>query len=171
MTEYPPTPLEVRNPLFEERINKYKIPPWPGQAKFETVIAFQIDTIESETFSGSTLIRPEQTKARQRNTSPRAVVVSAGFRALDYLYSNDILIGDIVWFAKHANYAFEVEIGSGKHTLFCFLHASEIKLSEDSSGRIRRGEVELGTDHEGCWGVTGRPRSHADDSNNPDAMR
>ncbi len=115
---------------LQERITKYEIPKWPYEASFDRVLLFQIPTVESETFSGSLLYKPETTKKREKVGSPRAVIVSAGLKAMEILESNGIYVGDIVWFARWAMFRHELDATSKE---FSIIRVGEITGCEDLS--------------------------------------
>ena len=86
------------------------------------------------------------------------MVLDAGLGALDHLLSHDIMVGDIVWFARHSNWAVDISIGGGRFAKLCFLRSSELLGSEDAIERMREGLTEYGTDEDGRWCITGRKR-------------
>lgn len=122
--------------LLEERIQKYDIPNWMYQPVFDRVLVYQIPTVESDTFAGSSLIKPEQTKVRERSQSPRGVIVAAGQKAREILDDHGIQIGHVVWFARMALFRHEID---ASRTQFSIIRAGEICGSEDLLVAVKSG--------------------------------
>jgi hypothetical protein len=141
-----PTPDAIPE-LLAKRVNDLEIPPWPGQATFERVIVYRIpdEGSSSETFAKDGLIvKPETRRETDKERSPRGVVVSAGLAAMDVLVSNGMQLGELVWFAPHVPFRFEV----GKRTdgtpwEFYFMNVGDIVLSEDILQRVVDGTIHL----------------------------
>jgi len=134
-----PKQTEKYRSLLERRVAEFAIPAWPGQALYERVIIYRIPDAASarETFSeGGSIIKPDMTQQTQKDRSPRGVVVSAGLQALDILRGHGMELGELVWFAPHVPYRFEVEKAGGKPVEFYFMNAGDIVLSEDVTVRI-----------------------------------
>jgi hypothetical protein len=124
------------------------IPAWPGQACFERVIVYRIpdEGSASETFaSDGVIIKPETRRETDKDRSPRGVIVSAGLAALDVLVSNGMQIGELVWFAPHVPFRFEVgKRSDGTKLEFYFMNVGDIVLSEDILQRVVAGDLKLG---------------------------
>lgn len=146
------------NPKLQERIEKYEIPKPPYATTFDRILVFQINTTEEETFRGSSIIKADVTKDRDRKVSPRGVLISAGLKAREHLQSHGYRIGDIVWFAKHSYFGHEVDTGGGRHKWFTTLRSSELCGSEDLAERIRAGEDSV-VFVDGEWRMSSDPGS------------
>ena len=123
---------------LEERVAKYEIPPILYQPVFDRVLVYQIPTVESDTFAGSCLVKPEATRKREKNQSPRGVLVAAGQKALDVMADHGIQLGDIVWFARMSMWRHEVDATLKE---FSILRAGELCGSEDLRDRVTAGQV------------------------------
>jgi hypothetical protein len=143
---------------LKERWGKYGIPEAMYQPAFDRCLVFQIPTVESDTFKGSVLIKPETTKAKEKSSSPRGVLVAAGLAAKDQLDDHGIQVGDIVWFARMSLWKHEIDAGSKQ---FAVIRAAEITGSEDLKDRLASGDVKT-EQVDGQWRIAGRgPRNDA----------
>jgi hypothetical protein len=129
------------------RVQELDIPAWPGQACFERIIVYRIpdDGSASETFAkDGVIIKPEYRRKVDKERSPRGVVVSAGLAAMDVLVSNGMQIGELVWFAPHVPFRFEVgKRAGGTPWEFYFMNVGDIVLSEDILQRVVDAELKL----------------------------
>ena len=134
--------------LLMKRVKEFDIPEWPGQACFERVIVYRIpdDSSASETYAeGGVIVKPENRLEADKDRSPRGVVVSAGLAAMDILVSNGMQVGELVWFAPHVPFRFEVgKRPDGQRLEFYFMNVGDIVLSEDILQRTMDGEIVLG---------------------------
>jgi co-chaperonin GroES (HSP10) len=146
---------EAEMSKLEERIKKYDIPPTLYEPVFDRVLVYQIETMESETFSGSTLIKPEVTRKKERSGSPRGVLVAAGLKARDIMESHGIEIGDIVWFARMSMWKHELDASSKS---FSVLRIGEICGSEDLAKAIKAGDLKYAPSDDGQWELEGHKR-------------
>lgn len=136
---------------LKERRQKYEIPETMYEPVFDRCLVFQIPTVESDTFKGSILVKPEVTKTREKNSSPRGVLVAAGLTARDQLESHGIEIGDIVWFARLSLWKHEIDAGSKQ---FAVIRAAEISGSEDLKERLATGAAQIER-ADGQWRMAG----------------
>ncbi len=141
---------------LEERIKKYDIPPLLYAPVFDRCLVYQIDTVESDTFEGSCLVKPEVTKRRERNGSPRGVLVGAGLKALDILGSHGIELGDIVWFARMAMWKHEID---ASNRVFSVIRAGEITGSEDLQEALGAGDIRYHLSDDETWEIEGVRRA------------
>jgi hypothetical protein len=141
------TQSEALPPLLMKRMQELEIPEWPGQACFERVIVYRIpdEGSASETFAADgVIIKPETRRETDKDRSPRGVVVSAGLAAMDVLVSNGMQLGELVWFAPHVPFRFEVgKRADGTKVEFYFMNVGDIVLSEDILQRVVDGELKL----------------------------
>lgn len=133
--------------LLAKRVNELGIPAWPGQACFERVIVYRIpdEGSASEKFAADgVIIKPETRRETDKDRSPRGVVVSAGLAAMDVLISNGMQLGELVWFAPHVPFRFEVgKRSDGTPWEFYFMNVGDIVLSEDILQRVVDGDLKL----------------------------
>jgi hypothetical protein len=78
-----------------------------------------------------------------RNETPRGVLLGAGLRALDILKSNAILLGDEVFFVRHAPPIVNVGAIKGQNQYLYSLHVAEIRGSWNAMERQRNGEMKI----------------------------
>lgn len=129
---------EVSNDLLARRIEEYNIPAWPGMILFERVLIYKIPDEESasETAGDGVIIKPKTRIDTDSARCPRGIIVSAGLRALDVLHAYGMQLGELVWFAPHVPYRFQVGVRGGKDVEFSFMNVGDIVLSEDILDRL-----------------------------------
>lgn len=114
------------------------------QGVYDRIYVWQIDDNDMENFGeGSRLVRSDITKKRDREQSPRGIIVTAGLRALDILHSNGMALGHIVRFQYLAPYRLPVEIIDGKGIHLVVLNVGDITASEDLRELTLDGTIEL----------------------------
>src|SRR5688572_8413718 len=102
--------------LLDQRRLEYLIPngAFQSQPGFDKVYIWQLSTVEGNTYAkGGKIVMPDQIIAAKRNTAPRGVLVSAGLKAMDALYSSGFEIGHIVRFKKMAPFIQPVDMIEG----------------------------------------------------------
>jgi hypothetical protein len=129
--------------LLDERRLEYDITDkaWDSQASFDRVYLYQITQIKDNRYAGSKIILADTTQARERNTAPRAIIVSAGLTALDQLRSHGIDLGHIVYFVVSAPYHVRYDVIEGKDEHLIIVNAGDICGSEDLANKIRDREA------------------------------
>lgn len=122
-------------PLLEQRRWEWGITDGAFQqvATFERIFVHRIPAAgeTGETYDGGKIIRPSMTVDREEQQSSRGVLVSAGLRAMDILYSNGIDLGSIVRVINNAIYGIPVEMVGGKRRWLLVLNDGDICGSED----------------------------------------
>lgn len=130
-----------------DAVKKYRIPQWPYEAGFDRVVVFSIpeDKATRKTYVEGGLIEKLDTrKAVEEAETPRAIVVSAGLEAMDYMYSHGFDIGDPVWVARLSPWRHEVDRSeNGKSISFMFLRAGDLVGSEELRRLMAAGEVSI----------------------------
>lgn len=132
--------------LLDSRRLEYLIPNGAFECypAFDKVFIWQLSTTEGNTYSkGGSIIMPDQIIAAKRNTAPRGIIVSAGLKAMDSLYSTGIEIGHIVRFKKFAPFILEVDNIDGHALTVMVMRDGDVEASEDLSTQIhaKRGEI------------------------------
>lgn len=125
--------------LLDKRRLEYLIPngAFESQPAFDKVYIWQLSTVEGNTYAkGGQIIMPDQIIAAKRHTAPRGVIVSAGLKAMDALYSTGIEIGHIVRFKKMAPFIQPVETIDGHELTVMVIRDGDIVSSEDLSAAI-----------------------------------
>lgn len=116
----------------------------------ETVYVYQIRVVDTENVKGSQIIRPEVSVAGERFNASRAIVVSAGLKARNYLWANGVDLGHVVRFAKLA--ALRIELGvviDGVPEYLLILHCTEIRGSLDLGHQLFEGSATMWCDKGG----------------------
>lgn len=134
--------------VLDEKIKKYEIPKWPYQPAFDRCLIYQIPTVEADTFKDSVLVKPEITKQREKQTSPRGVLVAAGQKARSILESHGIFIGHTVWFARFTLYKHEFDASNKS---FATIRAAEINGSEELLADVESGREVFTMTEDGEW--------------------
>lgn len=132
--------------LLDQRIEKYEIPQWPGEACFSRILVYRIPdkAAARKTFvEGGSIVMPDDVHSNNEFRSPRGIIVSAGLQAMDILRGNGMQLGEMIWMASHTPWRFEVDTKKdGKPVEFYFMQAGDVTLSEDllrsrQAGNIR----------------------------------
>lgn len=138
--------------LLDERIKEHAIHPWPYEPSFDRLIVWMLPeaSAERETFTaGGLIVKPEVTRANQKATTARGVLVAAGLTARDQLRGHGIDLGHVVWVVRLSPWRHVVDIVDGKEVEFMFLRAGDVVGSEDVLAAQRRGELEVSVDIDG----------------------
>lgn len=136
-------------PLLEERRLKYGIVDeyFKIQAAFKRVYVRQIPDWDGPTFGPeSQIIRTENEQERNRQSTPRGVIVSAGLEALDILRSNGMDVGDIVWVVQLAIFRLPVLVIDGKPEVALVLQVGDVVGAEDTMQRVNAEKLVLNYD-------------------------
>ena len=114
------------------------------QATYQRLLLWALDPLEYEggTSGDSGLYLPGKTIAREAAEAPRALIVSAGIDALDFLRSHGMDVGHIVTMCQECPYGIRVGIVSGKEFKLRIVDAGDIVASEDLGYEIREGRCE-----------------------------
>lgn len=140
-------------PLLEERRKRYWIPDevfTKVTALFSQVFVWQIPIEESETVSeNSVILAPDSVIQREKHTSGRGILISAGLVALDTLESHGVRLGDIVRFRDTTPYIVALGRHRGHQIELLELEYERLMGSEDLARRISSGETGLSRDSNG----------------------
>jgi hypothetical protein len=120
--------------LLDERRFEYGIPngAFEHYPVFDKVYIWQATLTERRTYSdGGSLVKPDAVIARDRNTAPRGIIVSAGLQALDSLRSTGIDIGHMVRFKKFSPFMQPVGEIRGVELTVMVIRDGDIVSSED----------------------------------------
>lgn len=130
-------------PLLDERRMKHCIPDgaFEIRAAFSTVLIAQLPSEEGNYYQGTSIIKPDAIKVKEREQTSRGILVSAGLVALDTLRSNGIDLGHIVHFRRLQPWRQLVATISGFPYYLVEAYDGDIKASEDIVGWLRDGRV------------------------------
>ena len=139
----PPDSLGL-HPLLEKRRWEHGIPngAFKHQAAYDRVLVQQIigEQEAKGTYGGGLIHMTDRAKAREKDSYPRGVIVSAGLQALDVLRSNGMDIGHVVTFVRLAPWRMRVETVAGIEYHLMVLRAGDIIASEDLAHQLSTGE-------------------------------
>lgn len=120
------------------------------QPIFNCVWVYQIELNMEESFvPGGVIVKSDQSKIRERETTSRGVLVGAGLQALDELKSHGVEPGHIVRFIKLAPFKIPVGYAGGKQIHVLQMRSGDILGSEDLAQMLRARVYEVrdvGTD-------------------------
>jgi hypothetical protein len=146
--------------VFQERISPpgaFHLPPLLDQRRIaygivdrcftdhhavnDIVLVWQIEQFEGTKYGDTMIEAPEQAKARERLECGRGIIVSAGLKALDELYSHGMSVGHIVNVGKHAPRRIRVDVVSGNPQYLLKIHPGDIADSEDLAKMLSSGSI------------------------------
>ena len=157
----PPGGIPGLSPLLDARRLEYAIPngAFHIQAAFDVCLVHQVDRNQSDTFVlGGKILKSQNDKRREAESTPRGVLVSAGLQALDCLRSNGIELGHIVTLIRQAPWRMPIDNVGGHEKHLLILRTGDITGSEDLSGALARGECRVEWDAENARHIYVDPR-------------
>jgi hypothetical protein len=126
--------------FLKSRIEKYSIPPWPGQALYHRVFIWNVpDEFAAADRSEGGIIYTDERHELEKSRCPRGVIVSAGQGALEVMASHGMQLGDMVYFSPHNLYRLQVNRKGGE---FRFMDIGEVVSDVDLLLRMHEGEDE-----------------------------
>lgn len=114
-------------PLLEQRRKEFGIEDgcFRTHALFDRCFVWQIPV--DEKIAGSTLIKSERTKSREKVQAPKGVLISAGLQAMDYLITNGCQgLGAIVEFVRLSPWRMPVDTVDGKDVEMVVCRATDL---------------------------------------------
>ena len=117
------------------------------QCAFDAVYVFQPEA--EETVGEGKIIMAEVSRTRERQSSPRAIVIGAGLKALDELYSNGIELGHMVSITKFAPFRQKIGEVLGRPEYCLMIRPGDITGSMDTRRLIREGKLRIVLDENG----------------------
>ena len=114
------------------------------QAAFDRCLVWQFSGHAGQTFTpGGLLLMPDTVATRERNETPRGILVSAGLTALDQIRSHGIELGDIVIMMKLAPYHMPIGFVAGVQRHLVVLAAGDIVGSESLAVRMKEKKASI----------------------------
>jgi len=149
------------NDLLRKRIKEYAIPAFPAQMTFDNIAIWRL---KNPKVSPGGIVLPDVVDEDVEN---RGVLVSAGPKALDELYSTGIELGQILWFGRFTGDEKQiVKRGSGQaegqYMLLC--KARDVIAGEDLRTAIDAGKIKIVMNADGEHAIEDVPtakRRHA----------
>ncbi len=138
----PPGGIPAIPELLEQRRLQYGITDaaFAVRAQFENVYVHQIATHDQETTDGGIMLA-DSTRKRLLHSAPRGIIVSAGARALECLWSNGMDLGYIVDLIQVVPYRREIDMTLDLYLLI--IKAGDIVGSEDTRRLETEGKLRL----------------------------
>jgi hypothetical protein len=132
-------------PLLDERRHEYGIVDgaFAHQAVMDAVLVRPISQFRGTTYGDTIIHMTEGRQAAEEWECGRAVVVSAGLKAMDELASNGIGLGHIVNVGKHTPLRIRVDVVNGEPYHLLMLRPGDIVTSEDLAQGLHAGAVKL----------------------------
>lgn len=118
-------------PLLEQRRKEFGIEDgcFRTHALFDRCFVWQIPV--DEKIAGSTLIKSERTKSREKVQAPRGILISAGLQSLDYLVSHGCRgVGEEVEFVRLSPWRKPVDTVDGREIELVVCRATDIVGSQ-----------------------------------------
>lgn len=138
--------------LLAQRLETLGVPPCPYQPAFDRICVYQYpeDMAKRETYAeDGMIVKPDAVRSRDKNISPRGLLVAAGVQAMDYLRSNCIALGHIVWTARFSPWQHVIERRAGGDVTMMFMRAGDIVGSEDVLRLMREGKIKVSATEDG----------------------
>jgi co-chaperonin GroES (HSP10) len=154
----PPPPLDVplRPALLRQRMEKHGIEFPTFAPTFDRIFVYPIDKdTQPETTAGG-IILPDQMK--QKLVAQVGVLIMAGPRAIEHLFSHGIQLGDVVVTARMSPWERTYYSKTHRQHRILVLRSSEVVGGEDLLERYESGELCMQMDHEGRVTVGDRER-------------
>lgn len=132
--------------LLDKRRLEYLIPngAFESYPAFDKIYIWQLSTVEGNTYAkGGKIVMPDQIIAAKRNTAPRGILISAGLKAMDALYSSGFEIGHIVRFKKMAPFIQPVDMIEGHELTVMVLRDGDVVSSEDLASSIHSRKTKI----------------------------
>lgn len=146
--------------LLARRLKAFDVDLPACQPAFDRVFVYQVNNIgeardgdTDTTFKGTSIIMP--TPAKGTFGASRGLLISAGLKALDELYSHGIELGHIVWYQRLSPWQ-RSYMGNGRICQVTILRAMEIVGSEDTMANFNEKGWEVGRDEDGIHYVVDR---------------
>lgn len=143
-------------PLLEKRIKEFDIALPRTRPAFDRVFVYPLaGKTNDETFEGTSIIKPKV--SRDKLDAARGVLVKAGLKALEHLWSHGFELGHIVLFARFSPWQYRYERAKRMHDVV-IVRTSELVGSEDLEEDVISGDMRLNVSEDGvvCW--EDRPR-------------
>lgn len=112
---------------------------------FDRIHVFQIDANDSETYEGTSIVKPVGANKRDLQECPRGILLNGGLAALDNLRSNGVDLGHTVSFIRQAPWRMKMGAILGHELYVLLLRDGDITGSDDLGAQTRSGEVKLET--------------------------
>lgn len=141
----PPGSFPQLTPLLDQRRSEYGIIDayFESQPLFDCVWIFQLEMNRGDNFiPDGRIIKSDQSRAREKETAPRGILVGAGLMALDSLKSHGVELGHIVRFIKLAPYRIQVGF-AGTYQYVLQMRVGDILASEDLAAKLKSGKLQM----------------------------
>lgn len=139
--------------LLRERLKSFEVDLPPCQPAFDRVFVWPINNMGQSkegdtdtTFKGTKIIMP--TVAKGFYGASRGLLISAGLKALDELYSHGMELGHIVWYQRMSPWS-RAYMGEGRICTVVIIRAMELVGSEDIMSNFDANNIEIGRDEDG----------------------
>lgn len=138
--------VPTMTPLLKARIEAYKAAMPPFAPVYDRIFVYPLDDKDLDEKTDSGLYVPDST--RDQVGAQRGILMAAGAKALEQLYSHGIGIGHIVITARLSPWARKY-LARGVPHFVLTLRASEVVASEDLLRAYEKGDVWLEMTPEG----------------------
>lgn len=104
---------------------------------------YQVEATKKETYGDGLILMTDEGKATERHTTPRGVLISAGARAMDWLWAHGMDIGHTINFLKFQQWRMPVGYIEGACEYILPMRAAHIIGSEEARKERLDGTVTL----------------------------
>lgn len=120
------------------RLEAFRVELPPFQPVYDRVFIAPLETYGQPDKTTGGIVIAETSK--RRLAAQVGLLVAAGVRALEELYSHGIELGDIVMMARFSHWERGYMVGNREHRIY-IVQAGEIVGSEDLKTRLDRGDI------------------------------
>lgn len=144
-------------PRLQARMRQYEFELPPFAAVYDRILVYPLDTVDQPDSTAGGIILPEQ--AKKNLGAQRGVIISAGAKAMEELFSHGIMLGDIVYFARFSHWE-RPYYGPSKKRPYrvCVVQAAEVVASEDLKAHFDSGELSMVMMDDGKFELSDRER-------------
>lgn len=159
--------VPLKPPRLMARLEYYKAKLPPFAPQFDRVFVYPIDTADQPTATAAGIILADVTK--ERANAQRGLLIMAGAKGVEELYSHGIGIGDIVITARLSPWSRMWLDPEGRQHRVLILTAGDITASEDLATAYDKGDFWMELDPEGRVHIC--DRDDARDRNDPPSVQ
>lgn len=141
----PPTPAHINLPLWparlKARLEYYKAELPPFYPVFDRIFVYPLEAADQPETTAGGIVLAQQTKAKYG--AQRGILVMAGMKAVEQLYSHGINIGDVVITARLSPWERSYISRDKRPHKVLVLRASEVVASEDLYNQYETGDFAM----------------------------
>lgn len=131
--------IPVNPPRLKERMSYYKAQMPTFMPLFDRVFVYPLDDADQADTTAGGLVVPQSVK--DKHGAQRGIIIAAGPKAIEHLYSAGVGIGDIVYTARFSRWerSYQAKDKSFHRVMICT--AGEITSSQDLYDQFEKGDL------------------------------